>query len=77
MTRKGTQKEGEMKEEQCLDEESFDYEICHRCQYEVNGIDCGEPAIAKGSWITKDKKIEWVIYLCNKHLQFILTNERR
>jgi len=67
-----------MKEEQCLDEESFDYEILHHCQWEVDGIECGEPAIAKSFWLIENKRDG--VYLCNKHLQFILkwqSNERR
>lgn len=55
----------------------FDYEIIHRCEFPVDGFDlgCGEPAIAKGSWVDSKGTITSIDYLCQKHLALILKDE--
>lgn len=60
---------------------SFDYDDLGKCQYQEyfksQEVDCGEPAIAKGWWVDEKGNIQSEIYLCPKHLKFILEREKK
>jgi len=45
----------------------FDYEVLHRCQYEIGGGDCGEPAPYKVWWLGE---VDSMI-VCQEHFEFI------
>ena len=49
----------------------FDYEILHRCQYEIGGGDCGEPATHKVWWHGEDD----AMLVCPEHFDFIKETE--
>ena len=48
----------------------FDYEILHRCQYEIGGGDCGEPATYKVWWGEDETML-----VCQEHFNFIKGKE--
>jgi len=49
----------------------FDYEVMHRCQYEVAGGDCGEPATHKVWWGHIGTML-----VCQYHFDFIKNTEK-
>jgi len=54
--------------------ESFDYEILHRCQYEIDGGDCGEPATHRVWW---DDFGRDAMLVCKDHFEFIKRTETK
>lgn len=49
----------------------FDYRILHRCQYEIGGGDCGEPATHEVWW----KGESDAMLVCQEHFNFIKETE--
>ena len=50
----------------------FDYEILHRCQYEIGGGSCGEPATHKVWWDGENDSM----LVCQEHFEYIKKCEK-